>query len=318
MLKQSLWQYLIDTLRRHQRAALMVVVASKGSSPGTAGAKMALSPDGTTVGTIGGGRVEFDLSELTRELLNNMDGSALRLFNRYHNEHKTDKSGHICGGFQQVVLWLCGPDDLPLLEQLKKRVSEGLPTQLSVNAQGVEISDSLQQIAQPVFNYQDEEDWCYREMTGLRKQAYIIGGGHVGLALSQLLNLLDFEISIFDERDQVATMLENSYALDKTVASYQTIDQLIPEGDNSYIFIMTHSHETDQLVVERLAGKNYRYFGLMGSRRKINIIKQNLAESIPSEQWDNIHAPLGLPIKSRTPMEIAVSIAAELIQFENA
>lgn len=318
MVKQTIWEFLIDSLERYRRAALLIVVDSKGSSPGTAGAKMALAPNGSSFGTIGGGSVEYELTQLSRDLLDDAIEPAIRLFNRYHNEHKAEASGHICGGSQQVVLWLCRADDLPVLEMLQQRLEERQPMLFSVTPKGVETVTSPQQSLQNGFSYRHDEQWRYQEPVGLSKQAYIVGGGHVSLALSQLLTLLDFEISVFDQRDRVATMVNNPYARDTVVAPYQSIDALIPEGDNSYVFVMTHSHETDQLVIERLAGKDYRYLGLIGSDRKINIIKKNLANRLSPHVWDNIRAPLGLPINSKTPMEIAVSITAELIQFENA
>ncbi|WP_051906430.1 XdhC family protein [Methylomarinum vadi] len=318
MLNSSIWQFLIDALGRNERAALLLVVASKGSSPGTAGAKMAVTVDGKTLGTIGGGQVEFELAGLAQKSLLASDHPALRLFRRYHDDHHAESSGHICGGSQQVLLWLCRAADLHILQTLQAQQAARQPVVLSLTEQGVQTSPWTKQVAQPCFDYRDHSHWCYRETIGLRKQAYIIGGGHVGLALSQLLSRLGYEVNVFDQRQEVVTMVDNNYADSKAVVSYARIDQVIPEGENSYVFVMTHSHETDQQVIELLAGKQYRYLGLMGSRRKIDILKQKLSDRIGPADWENIHAPLGLPIKSRTPMEIAVSIAAELIQFDNA
>lgn len=318
MANQSIWQFLHESLRRQEGVALLLVVASKGSSPGAVGAKMAVAADGAVLGTIGGGSVELELGQLAREqLADDADGPAVLLFRRFHDDQHDESSGHLCGGVQQVVLWHCRPADLSMLQTLRDRAMAGQPVVLRLTADGARTDDWKQQSVYPDFDYRDREHWCYRELVGLYKQAYIVGGGHVSLALSRLLSQLDYRVAVFDQRDGLATMNENGYAREKIVVNYRQIDRYIPEGETSYVFVMTHSHETDRLVIARLAGKKFRYLGLMGSQRKITVLKNKLADTIGSGTWDDIHAPLGLPINSRTPMEIAVSIAAELIQFDN-
>ena len=76
---------------------------------------------------------------------------------------------------------------------------------------------------------------------------------------------------------------------------------------------MTHSHFTDQQVLVGLFNKQLAYLGVLGSKRKIKVMQKNLIEDISVERWQSIHAPMGLAIHSQTPMEIAISIAAELI-----
>ncbi len=318
MADRTVWEFLIDALHRRDAACLLMVVASTGSSPGTAGAKMVLSKAGETLGTIGGGRVEFELTRWARQCLDDLATPRLQLFKRSHNEHCEQASGNICGGAQQVVAWLCRQDDLPLLQSLQRHQREQNPVVFSVSECAVGLVGLTPERPRCGFDYRNENEWSYREIVGLRKHAYIVGGGHVSLALSRLLALLDFELTVIDQREGVVTMTGNGFAGVKLVVPYERIDQVIPERNTSYVFVMTHSHETDQLVVERLAGKRYRYFGVMGSRRKIDRIRENLADAVAPGEWDAIRAPLGLPIKSRTPMEIAVAIAAELIQLDNA
>ena len=80
---------------------------------------------------------------------------------------------------------------------------------------------------------------------------------------------------------------------------------------------MTHSHKTDEKVAEQLADKRARYLGVLGSRKKMENLKANFAQRLPFEFLQRIRGPVGLPINSHTPAEIAVSIAAELIQILN-
>ena len=80
---------------------------------------------------------------------------------------------------------------------------------------------------------------------------------------------------------------------------------------------MTHSHLTDQQVLVELFSKQLAYLGVLGSQRKIKMMQKNLDELISDADWLKIHAPIGLAIHSQTPMEIAISIAAELICIIN-
>ena len=144
-----------------------------------------------------------------------------------------------------------------------------------------------------------------------------IGGGHVSPALTQVLVLLDFEVTIIEQRTAVITIEENTLASHKWIIPYTEIANAIVNGLQAYVFVMTHSHETDHQVIKLLADKELKYFGVLGSRRKINLMKKNLNAHVSEHSWHSLRAPIGLPINSHTPMEIAISIAAELIQFDN-
>jgi xanthine dehydrogenase accessory factor len=140
----------------------------------------------------------------------------------------------------------------------------------------------------------------------------------VGLALSQLLSLLDFKITVFDDRNQVNTFMENHFAHTKKIISYDEVGDYIPSGKNIMVVIMTQFHTSDAKVLEQLIGKQLCYLGMMGSHSKVKTIFGKLREKgIPNHLLQNVHAPIGIQIKSQTPEEIAVSIAAELIEMKN-
>ena len=316
---QTIWQWLIAALQRNQPAALLVVVSSTGSSPGRAGNKMALAVDGAKFGTVGGGQVEHDLSVHAINCLNR-PVQGVELISKQHrpSAEAANASGHICGGEQWLALLPCGPGQLPLFQRLQMAYEQQQPLLLQLDPQGLILIESGTHKATPVFHYRHENDWCYQETIGQRKTAYIIGGGHVGLALSKILATLGYDINVIDERQGLDTLNRNTDAHRKLIIPYRDISQVVPEGDQVFVFIMTHSHKTDEQVVEQLATKKVAYLGLLGSRRKIAQLKSNLSSRLPPEALQNIHAPIGLPIHSHTPAEIAVSIAAELIQLSNS
>jgi xanthine dehydrogenase accessory factor len=102
------------------------------------------------------------------------------------------------------------------------------------------------------------------------------------------------------------------------VSSYDVLSPLVGSGDHHYVVIMTFGYRTDAIALRALIGKDYRYIGMLGSRKKIEKLFADLAsEGITAEALRNIHAPAGINIKSETPEEIAVSIAAEIIKAKN-
>ncbi|RLA25476.1 MAG: hypothetical protein DRQ62_02420, partial [Gammaproteobacteria bacterium] len=189
--------------------------------------------------------------------------------------------------------------------------------QLAISPQGMTVKKRAADVPKILFSDTSDAGWIYQELIGMAKNAYIIGGGHVALALSQVLSLLDFDIIVLDERATLQTMQDNSVARQKIIVSYSEISQHIKASKQAYVFIMTHSHQTDQQVLVELFNKPFAYLGILGSKRKIKVLQRNLAATISKADWSSIHTPIGLPINSQTPMEIAISIGAELINVIN-
>lgn len=308
----TFWQRLADGLERHGSAVLMIVAGSEGSSPGKAGAKMAVFADGKCFGTIGGGAVEHKLVREACSLLA-QDEFQPYLSRQRHNLYGDEgqATGMLCGGEQTALVYGCRSGDSALCRQLA-----GSPRGvLTLSPAGMAFDPARTLPGQ--CRLQAGSEWRYEENIGLAKQAYLIGGGHVSLALSKILATLDFEITVIDERDNLDTLARNKDAHHKTIVPYRDIADAIPEGRQVFVLIMTHSHKTDEKVAERLAGKKVRYLGILGSRNKIAQLKANLGARLPAETLQRIRGPVGLPIHSHKPEEIAVSIAAELIQLVN-
>ena len=170
------------------------------------------------------------------------------------------------------------------------------------------------------FTFKTNEDWLYREEAGQRPTLTIIGGGHVGLALSRVMAELNFHIVVLDDRARLATMAANTYAQEKHVTSYNRIGRHVSEGSQSYVVIMTFGHLADERVLGQLAEKKTALPGdALGSPAKIAQIFTHLKKKgVAAASLKKVHAPVGLPIHSHTPEEIAISIAAEIIQVKNS
>jgi xanthine dehydrogenase accessory factor len=145
-----------------------------------------------------------------------------------------------------------------------------------------------------------------------------VGGGHVGKAVADLAADLEFDVWIVDDRAEFAST-ERFPRAERRVAG--PIDGILPDLEitrDTYCLIVTRGHNHDQEALFHLVNRGARYVGLIGSRRKIKLIFDNLlAAGVSREDLEAVHAPLGIDIGSQTVPEIAVSICAELVAHRN-
>ena len=149
----------------------------------------------------------------------------------------------------------------------------------------------------------------------------IVGGGHVGQAVAKLAAEVDFDIWIVDDRDAYANAQRFPMATRRLVGD---IGQILHEMADAaltpatFALIATRGHAHDEEALYHLATTRAAYVGMIGSKRKIKMIFEDLrARGIPAEALDRVHAPLGVDIGSQTVPEIAISIVAELIAVRN-
>ena len=324
----ELWQFVAERQKKREPVMLLVVAESSGSSPGRAGYKMAVAPNGELCGSIGGGVMEVKLVEQSRAILSEPGAIATGFRNsalkeQVHQKHSPHSSGMICSGRQTVIFRLLTPEHghtiALLIDALENRTSSAFltitPTQLRV-----ETIESDRECPDVRFESRDDDEFFYGEKVGPKNQLYIVGGGHCALALSELMSKMDFHIRIFDDRNELNTLDKNRFADEiEIVKGYEKIADHIPSEPNSYVVVMTLGYSFDKIVIQRLLDRDFKYFGVLGSKAKMaTLIKELRAERYDENRLQRIHTPIGLPINSRTPEEIAVSIAAEIISVKNA
>ena len=146
----------------------------------------------------------------------------------------------------------------------------------------------------------------------------ILGGGHVGLALSRMAALLDFSVTVVDDRPTFANRQRFSEAETVICDSFQNAIHTLQITDTDYVCVLTRGHRWDKDCVEAILGGTMpHYLGMIGSRRRVAGLRESLIENgYPSERVDQLHAPIGLSIGAQTPAEIALSICAEIIQIK--
>ena len=315
----KLWQFIKSHLEKDGSIILMVVVESENSSPGRAGFKMAVSKNKEMIGSIGGGMMEHKLVDEAVENLKN-GKKILSLKKLYHQgDMCEDSSGMICSGAETIFTITLQKNDLSTIKQIIDTILNNKIGALRFDPKGLSYHEDDLKKKRIIFNYENELNWNYQETIGQKDTIYIIGGGHVGLALSKVMSLLDFYVVLFDNRRDLQTMKLNTFANEKILINYDEIDSRLVEGEHSYVAIVSHTHETDRYVLGKVINRNFKYVGLMGSKAKAkNIISEMKQLGIADEKINSIHSPIGIDIKSETPEEIAISIAAEIIKIRNS
>ncbi|RYY20576.1 MAG: XdhC/CoxI family protein [Cytophagaceae bacterium] len=255
--------------------------------------------------------MEHKWVELARQRLREGNYSPLLRPQIHRREAPADRSGMMCAGEQEVLLWLLQPSDLPVVAAIEETLRTLGRGAWEVSAAGgVQVTEEL---SPDFYDYQPGPAWRYREQLGFRDQLTIVGGGHVSLALSQLASTLQFEITVLDDRADLPTLAANHFAHHRQQVDYETLT--VPSGPHRYVVVMTVGYRTDMVALRQLLGHPYRYLGVMGSATKVAELRRVLA----AEGFDlaGLRGPIGVAINSRLPEEIAVSVAAELIAVRN-
>lgn len=313
------WYTLKDRLETDGDTVLLYVLESKDSSPGRQGFKMLVGSEEWIHGSIGGGFMEHKLVELARSLLLKPHNKPFFKRQIHRTDEGANRSGMICSGEQIVAFYHLTKEDIPLFETLKFKKSKDL-SQLSLVLTQEKLSFTLDNEANQAIQCKilSDNEWELIEQINAQERVYIIGAGHVGLALSQLMSLLDYHITIIDDRNELNTMVENSYVHEKLIIDYNEIAKHVPSDPNSYVALMSFGYRSDKLIISKLLDHEFFYFGVLGSQAKmIRLLAELKEEGFSDQQLKKLHTPIGIQIKSKTPMEIAVSIAAEMINLKN-
>lgn len=310
MAAADVWAFAAQQLEAGEPCTLILVGAHQGSSPGRRGFKMAVTAQ-DMCGSIGGGIMEHKFVELVRARM--AAGEAVTELRRqvHSKAAPQDQSGMICSGEQTLLLYSLPPSALPVVQRLLR--AEDAPCILRLDPDGLSVLEGEEGSQGLVES--GPGAWRYTERIGGKPTAYVVGGGHVGLAMCKLLVDLDFRVVNLDDRADLHTMQQNAWADELVVAPYADIAARIPEGPDTYIIVMSFGYRTDAVVMRQLLGRRYAYLGMMGSRAKVAQLWAELrAEGYAEADIAQVSAPAGIAIGSQTPAEIAVSIAAELIQ----
>lgn len=312
------WQLIQQSLQQGIAVMLLYVLESKGSSPGRQGFMMAINADGAMSGSMGGGIMEHKFVELAKaKLLQHAEEHAI--LRQVHDKRAAkNQSGMICSGEQTIFLHTVTQRDGIAVDAIITSLQQHENGTLRLSMSGIQFTGAV-----PDFDYYlqrlNENEFIYQEKTGYKNILHIIGAGHCALALSRLMSVMDFYIHLYDDRRELNTMEANHFVHRKhLLADYTELTRLINGTANSYVLIMTVGYRTDAIAINALQDKSFAYTGVLGSSSKMSQLLSQLREEGTNARWlDSLYTPVGIPIKSQTTEEIAVSIAAQIIQVKN-
>lgn len=341
-----IYQECLRVLQSGHDVVLATIFEARGSAPRTAGAKMVVRSDGTTLGTIGGGRLENDVIDVARRLF----------VSRRSAIHSFDLTGKdlaamdmICGGCGEVWLhFLTAADsnDLAVCQAtvgvLSRRESGCLITEIS-DSNGARdrqfclIGPDNSATGRLTIGDRRLDRWIGRSgKFSARTEtfndqrfliepiqpcctAFIFGGGHVSQQVVPLCETVDFRTVVLDDREEYACRRRFPAASDiRVLESFEKWEGL-PIDEKSFIIIMTRGHMFDKVALAKALRTTAVYIGMIGSRRKRDMIYKSLREEgfSPSD-LERVYSPIGLDIAAETPAELAVSIVGELIRVRAA
>lgn len=315
----------LEHLQRGEAAALCCVLESAGSAPRKAGARMAVFADGTTLGTVGGGAMEYDAIRRAGELLKAERSLILPLDLR---QDGTQDLGMVCGGSVLLGFHCLDPEDreaLSALERLPALLRAAKPAWLKTVWQpdgtarltlieGEDLHNDGDRLPKRPVLTRNGSEAVFLEPLSQPEQVWVFGAGHVGLALVPALAAVGFEVTVLDERPALADPARFPAAKTVLCGDYPALLPTLAVGPGDYIAVMTQGHLADYTVLEWALRTEAAYIGCIGSAKKAAFVNEKLrAAGFSEADVSRIHSPIGLPILAQTPEEIAVSITAEMI-----
>lgn len=333
---KSIYIQLLDELEKNRPLALATIIETAGSTPQITGASALFSAEGLCAGTVGGGILEADAQGKALQSLK----QKVSLLYKFSLLSDISSAGAICGG-EATILIDAQPENHAEVfrrvgESLSHRQPGVLATFISVKSEGrvyldrYWVVDSDADSGTPYAGFSGEikkslmankpdllrtdNNLLFLEPVYPLPHLIIAGAGHVGQAVAHLGSLLDFEVTVIDDRPEFANKERLPDADSIIVDDIGKAMRAVPISDDTYIVIVTRGHEKDADALRACINSEAAYVGMIGSARKIGLMREKFLQEgwATSAQWDQIYAPIGVEIESKTVQEIAVSIAAQL------
>ncbi|MGD8227098.1 MAG: XdhC family protein, partial [Desulfobacteraceae bacterium] len=341
-----------ELLKKNRFSVLATMIRQTGAAPRHAGTKFLIVEDGSFVGTIGGGLLEAQVLEGAKKVLETHNPLRLNFILKGKDVEKTDM---ICGGDAEIFLEPVSPENINHLDIFKKAVDvnrrggagvvativnsdhwqAGHIPKMFMNPDGErtgallglkEAEDALGEELKQVMIQGEPKIIICHDKTGNELELfveplasepilYVFGGGHVSLQIVPLAARVGFKVVVVDDRAEFAGLGNFPEAWKVHQFPFEGVINRFPVDGSSYLVIVTRGHIHDKTVLSQALRTPARYVGMIGSRRKRNMIYDALLkEGFTKADIDRVHAPIGLDIAAETPEEIAVSIVAELIK----
>lgn len=315
-LQQHWVSAVLQHLERSSAPLVRVVVATvRGSAPREPGTCMLVSETGT-LGTIGGGNLEWQAIGAARALLTADASLECVRLNRLVLGREL---GQCCGGVVQLWLERFTHADLPWLRSAASALSADSPAILTTELLHNRVTHRLQEASLHTgFHF----EWAQADCAALSERiqlaatpVYLYGAGHVGQALIRVMAELPFQITWIDSRPEL--LPENLPDNVRALCPQSVTDEVATAPHRTRHIVMTHDHALDYAICRAvLAHDDFLWLGLIGSKSKSARFRSRLLrDGVPPERIQRLVCPIGVPgVTSKWPTAIAVAIAAQLLQ----
>lgn len=342
---------LIPDIKDKANLALATVVETKGSTPQKHGSSAVFDSDRLIAGTVGGGVLEGRVHNISQKVVKTGKSGI------YHFDLDNDISFReeaICGGHASVLIDASPGDHLKIFREIKDSFGKSIPGILVTIVTGKdelnkkierywitsdmkntipeEYPDSLFDEAKNMLSASGPYNFKETKLKSAGNEAIVLfeplfppshliiaGAGHIGKSLAHLGKLLDFDVTMVDDRIEYANPKNIPDADRFIVEDIGKALEEIRKDQNAFIVIVTRGHNDDAKALRHCINSDAAYIGMIGSRSKVEQMHREFVDSgwTTEAGWSAVHAPIGLEINSQTVEEIAVSIAAELVLMRN-
>ena len=345
-----IYDRLTELIQLSPECVLATVISTQGSTPQKAGSLPLIGSKGLLAGTLGGGITEM---RVIQEAQIRVKSKESGLFS-FELQGKIEKgSESICGGNMRILLDATPKLYIPTFRQLNKSLENRIPGVLvswidQSDPENLDITrywftkdnelffpgelgravDSIVtkmldypfascqsvEMATPEYN---QNDLILLESILPKPNLIIAGAGHIGQSLAPIAKTLGFSVTVWDDRPEYADQTRFPDA-DTFLSGIENLEKITVRHD-TWVVIVTHGHKSDAEVLRKFIDSEAAYIGMIGSKAKVSQMKTLFLENgwATLEQWNRIYSPVGLDIGAQTVEEIAVSIAAQLIQVRN-
>jgi len=302
-------QTAIDWIELDHAVALVTVVKTWGSSPRPPGSMMAMRDDGIHVGSVSGGCIEEDL--INRYKKKELTDHFPNLVNYGVNRQDAIRFGLPCGGRLELVVEQLESSDQ--LRTLLSRITTGQLIARRVCMNTGEVS---------LHNESNVNDFRYNQdemvkVFGPSWHLLLIGAGHLSKYVANIAQMLDYNVTICDPREEY----RNGWELEGVNFTHIMPDDAVKQikhQNRTMLITLAHDPKLDDMALMEALTDDIFYVGALGSKRSNEQRRQRLLQlGVTQEQLRKLHAPVGLPIGSHTPPEIAVAIMAEITAVRN-
>jgi len=332
---KGIHQQILKQIRSGSNLVLATVIRTTGSTPQKPGSSALFGEEGLLVGTVGGGMLEGEIQHVANSVL--ISGLSDTFY--FNLDTKQGDEGSICGGdamvlvdanpaahleaFEAMERSLSEREEGSLLTILSQKQSNGIVIQrywiaqkedhLQLPSLDMELTTSLTSQYSGVFRTGfleielsspelPSQEIAYLEQVRPMPHLIIAGAGHIGKALAHLGSLLDFEVTVIDDRPEYANSQHIPEATHLIVKDIGVAMEEVEKGPDTFIVLVTRGHQYDAEALKPCLGSQAAYVGMIGSRHKVGVMKKQFLKEgwATPEQWSHIHDPIGISIGSQT------------------